>query len=155
MNRRLYRCSHDRRLAGVASGLAEYLDIDVTLVRVIWVVSIFFGGFGLLLYLLMALVVPSEPEGYAATASTLPGDVTGTTGAAGPFPAPHRHTNPRGRGIGLDFIGVALVLLGALAMLDSLLPGWADRGRFLGPAFIVGIGVVLIAMAMRRRSQAL
>ena len=155
MNRRLYRCNHDRRLAGVAAGLAEYLDIDVTLVRVIWVVSIFFGGFGLLLYLLMALVVPSEPEGYAATDPLTPEGVTGTTAAPGAYPAPHRHANPRGRGIGLDFIGIVLILCGALAMVDNLAPGWADRGRFLGPAFILSIGVVLIVMATRRRSQAL
>ncbi|HEX9550877.1 MAG TPA: PspC domain-containing protein, partial [Candidatus Limnocylindrales bacterium] len=53
--RRLYRCDHDRKIAGVASGLAEYLDIDVTLIRILWVVSIFFGGLGLLLYIIMAL----------------------------------------------------------------------------------------------------
>ena len=62
MNRRLYRCRHDKRIAGVASGLAEYFDLDTSLVRVLWVVSIFFGGLGLLLYVAMAIIVPLEPE---------------------------------------------------------------------------------------------
>src|SRR6478736_2453047 len=51
VNRRLYRCSHDRRIAGVAAGLAEYFDLDPTLMRVLWFVSIFFtGGLAILLY---------------------------------------------------------------------------------------------------------
>ena len=62
MNRRLYRCRHDHRIAGVASGIAEYFDADPTLVRILWVLSIFVGGFGLLLYIAMAIIVPLEPE---------------------------------------------------------------------------------------------
>ena len=62
MNRRLYRCRHDQQIAGVASGLAEYFDLDPSLVRVLWFLSIFFGGLGLLLYIVMAIIVPLEPE---------------------------------------------------------------------------------------------
>ena len=62
MNRRsLYRCRHDRRIAGVAAGVAEFFDLDPTLVRLVWFLSIFFGGFGLLLYIVMAIIVPNEP----------------------------------------------------------------------------------------------
>ena len=62
MNRRsLYRCRHDRRIAGVAAGVAEYFDLDPTIVRLVWLVSSFFGGFGLRLYIGMAIVVPNEP----------------------------------------------------------------------------------------------
>jgi phage shock protein C len=42
MNRRLYRCRQDRRLAGVAAGVAEFFGLDPTLVRVLWFLSIFF-----------------------------------------------------------------------------------------------------------------
>ena len=45
--RRLYRCYHDRKIAGVASGLAEYLDVDVTLIRILWFGSIFFWSVGI------------------------------------------------------------------------------------------------------------
>ena len=62
MNRRsLYRCRHDRQIAGVAAGVAEFFDLDPTLVRLVWFLSIFFGGFGLLLYIVMAIIVPNEP----------------------------------------------------------------------------------------------
>ena len=46
MNRRLYRCRENRILAGVASGVAEFFDLDPTLVRVLWFLSIFVGGLG-------------------------------------------------------------------------------------------------------------
>jgi phage shock protein PspC (stress-responsive transcriptional regulator) len=62
VNRRLYRCRHDRRLAGVASGLAEFFELDPTLVRLLWFLSIFFtGGLSIFLYLGLALIVPQEP----------------------------------------------------------------------------------------------
>ena len=158
MNRRLYRCRHDRQIAGVASGLAEYFDIDPTIVRVAWVLSFFIGGLGLLLYIAMAIIVPIEPEmgvapegGPTATAG---GDPTGAGGAPTDWhaaPARHQHAN-RGAGGGrvATFVGIGLILFGALALVDALLPAWADGGRFLWPAFIVGIGALLVATAVRR-----
>lgn len=59
--RRLYRSRRDRRLAGVAGGIGEYLEIDPTVVRILWVLSIFFGGLGIFLYIVMAFIVPLEP----------------------------------------------------------------------------------------------
>lgn len=60
--RQLRRRREDEKLAGVCSGLAEYFDLDVTLVRVIYVVATFVTGIvpGLLLYLVLALVIPAD-----------------------------------------------------------------------------------------------
>jgi phage shock protein C len=160
VNRRLYRCYHDKRIAGVASGLAEYFDIDPTIVRVLWVLSIFFGGLGLVLYVAMAIIVPLEPEGVAATSAQATGstDEADDSTAQAPVPAPsgwhstparHRHA-PRGDGHGMTLVGIGLILFGALALVEALLPAWADGGRFLWPAFIVGIGALLVAKAVRR-----
>jgi phage shock protein C len=71
--RRLYRCSHDRVLAGVAGGVAEYFDVDPSLVRILWVLSIFAGGLTILLYIAMALVVPLEPDTFPAPGPWQPG----------------------------------------------------------------------------------
>lgn len=166
MNRRLYRCDHDRKLAGVAGGIAEYFDMDVSIVRILWVVSIFFGGFGILLYIVMALIVPLEPVGPRPGplwAPAAPGGAAATEGAGEPGtepatgyapagwpPAPHRHARRGGSGIGMTFVGIALVLFGGLALVDTYLPTWADQGRFLWPAFILGMGVLLVAVSMRR-----
>ncbi|HEX2753967.1 MAG TPA: PspC domain-containing protein [Candidatus Limnocylindrales bacterium] len=160
VNRRLYRCRHNRQIAGVASGLAEYFDLDPTIVRVLWILSFFLGGVGLLLYIAMAIIVPLEPETGVATAGPAAGpragDSTGGDPAASPtdwhsMPATHQHAS-RGAGGGraATFVGIALILFGALALVDTVLPAWADGGRFLWPAFIIGIGALLLATAVRR-----
>ena len=135
MNRRLYRCRHDQRIAGVASGLAEYFDIDPTIVRVGWVLTFLMGGLGLVLYIVMAIIVPLEPEGDHAMDQT-------------PLPVSHRHAS-RGTGRAATFFGALLILFGALALVDVFLPSWADGGRFLWPAFILGIGTILVVTAVR------
>ncbi|WP_429844029.1 PspC domain-containing protein [Brevibacillus sp. FIR094] len=61
MERRLYR-SHDKRLFGVCGGIAQFLRIDSTLVRVGVVVLTVFTGVPILLYLLMAMIMPKEPQ---------------------------------------------------------------------------------------------
>jgi len=58
--RRLYRPMQDRMIAGVASGLAEYLDVDVTIVRIIIAVLVVRGGAGVVLYIAGWLLMPNE-----------------------------------------------------------------------------------------------
>lgn len=60
-NRKLYRSRKDRMIAGVAGGLGEYLNMDPTIVRLLFVLFALAGGPGLLVYLVMLLVVPEEP----------------------------------------------------------------------------------------------
>ncbi|MBZ0300933.1 MAG: PspC domain-containing protein [Anaerolineae bacterium] len=61
-NRKLYRSRHDRQIAGVCGGLAEYFNLDPTLIRLIFVLITFLGGPGLVLYIIMAIVVPEESD---------------------------------------------------------------------------------------------
>jgi phage shock protein C len=138
MNRRLYRCRHDRRLAGVAGGVAEFFDLDPTLVRLLFFLSIFVGGLGLLLYIGMAIIVPLEPVSADDAARE-----------AAVEPEGHRHAT-RGGGRGTIVVGLALILFGGLALVDSILPAWADAERYLVPAFVVGVGALLVASAIRR-----
>jgi phage shock protein C len=153
VNRRLSRCRQDRLIAGVASGVAEYFDIDPTIVRLLWILSVFFGGLGLFLYVAMAIIVPLEPEEVPAVGASA-NDPSGEASVPSPTgwhstPAAHRHaTGSTGRLV--TFFGIALILFGALALLDAVLPAWADGGRFLWPAFVLGIGAILVVSAMRR-----
>jgi phage shock protein PspC (stress-responsive transcriptional regulator) len=57
-NRKLYRDGDDQIIAGVASGLAAYFGIDSVIMRLIFFVTIFFGGFGVILYLILWIVMP-------------------------------------------------------------------------------------------------
>jgi phage shock protein C len=59
--RKLYRSKTDRKLAGVCGGLAQYFNIDPTLIRVLFVVLAVLGGSGLVLYLALWIIVPNEP----------------------------------------------------------------------------------------------
>jgi len=140
VNRRLYRCRENRVIAGVASGVAEFFGLDPTLVRVLWFLSIFFGGVSLLLYIGLAIIVPLEPLAAGAA--------TGTADAA----EPHRH-GPGGGGRWVTFFGIALILLGGLALRNAALPGIATA-RYVWPLFFIGLGAVLVVGAMRRDQAA-
>jgi phage shock protein C len=59
--RKLYRSKTDRKLAGVCGGLAQYFNVDATLIRVLFVLLAVLGGSGLVLYLAMWIIVPKEP----------------------------------------------------------------------------------------------
>ena len=82
--KRLYRSRSDRMLAGVAAGLADYLDVDPTLIRLLFAFGVFLSGSGAFIYLVMALIIPLEPEMAA-------GEVV----EAKPKPAPKRRTAKR------------------------------------------------------------
>ena len=59
-SKKLRRSRDDRMIAGVASGVAEFFDLDTTIVRVVWAFTAIFGGFGVLLYLIMWVIVPEQ-----------------------------------------------------------------------------------------------
>ena len=175
--RRLYR-SRDRQLAGVAGGMAEYLEIDPTVVRILWIiVGIASGGLALLAYIILALVIPPAPwttvpgpGGWAAPGAPAgwpsaptepaPGSAAGwSTPPAAPgwsqqwTPPVGSAAAPRSdsRGLGAGaIIGVVLIVFGAIALADAALPGWVF-GAILGPAVILALGAALLVSSVRRR----
>jgi pspC domain protein len=59
--KRYFRKSRtDQMFAGVCGGLAEYLGVDSTMVRLAWAICVVFGGAGLLLYIIAAIIIPYE-----------------------------------------------------------------------------------------------
>jgi phage shock protein PspC (stress-responsive transcriptional regulator) len=59
--KRLMRSSTDKKLGGVCAGVAQYFDMDVTLVRVLWLLVVLCGGTGILLYVVLWIVLPLAP----------------------------------------------------------------------------------------------
>ena len=59
--KRLMRPRAGRKIAGVCAGLAEYLDLDVTLIRLVWLIVVIFAGAGLVAYVIAWIVMPDEP----------------------------------------------------------------------------------------------
>ncbi|MBC1569618.1 MULTISPECIES: PspC domain-containing protein [Listeria] len=61
--KKLYKSSSQKMISGVCGGLAEYFNIEVTLVRLLWVVASLFLGSGILLYIIAAIIIPKRtPE---------------------------------------------------------------------------------------------
>lgn len=90
MSDHLHRSRDDRMLAGVAGGLAEMWDADPSLVRIIWaLLAIFTGGIALVVYIVMAIVVPEGDDELGQWPTAPLGAAPGWTppGAAGPSPA--------------------------------------------------------------------
>lgn len=75
IQKRLYRSRRDRIIAGVFGGLGEYFNIDPVLLRVGWIVLFVVTGFipGIIIYVLVLLVVPLEPEHIGPKVYTMPG----------------------------------------------------------------------------------
>ena len=59
MNKKLYKSTTNKMISGVCGGLAEYLNIDATIIRIIWAACILLAGAGLLLYIICAFVMPN------------------------------------------------------------------------------------------------
>ena len=59
--KKLYRSRDKRMIWGICGGLGQYFDIDPTIVRVVWVLTLFLGGWGILAYIILRFVIPLEP----------------------------------------------------------------------------------------------
>ena len=66
--KKLTRSRTDKKIAGVCGGIAEYLDMDPTLMRLVWVMMALFVGWGVLGYLIAWIVLPEQPEPLASSA---------------------------------------------------------------------------------------
>jgi len=165
---RLYRTRDDRMIAGVAGGLARTLDADPSIIRVAWVIVAFLsGGLAVLVYIVMAIVVPEAPDDLVWATTPRPdgpvpeggwvapdGSIVPNAGAAGagvasPTTAPPR--NPADtRRIAL-LAGLVLVALGAILFARESLPAIDVSAAW--PYLSIGLGIVLIVLSVRRRRR--
>ena len=139
----LYRSRDDKMIAGVAGGLARQFDADPSLVRILWVLGIIVtGGLGLILYIVMAVVVPYSPDGYVAPGT----DAGAGTTPGSTFGAPRAARQGDGRSAGL-ILGGILVVVGALFLVRELLP---DIDLSISwPVLAVVLGIALIVLSIR------
>lgn len=179
MHERLYRSRTDRVLFGVAGGMADWLDVDPSVVRLVWAILVVFGGAGLILYIIAALVIPEEPWESAAMPGMPPGPVGGTTPAsggaapssgeagsaaplggapAGAYPswaearAARRAARAARRAERGNSAGVIFGVILILVGGWFLLRAYVPGldDRWLWPGLIVVVGVLLVAAAFRR-----
>lgn len=162
---RLYRSRDDRMLTGVAGGVAETLDADPSLIRIVWALLVILtGGIALIVYIVMAIVVPERPEGMPIarsgpgpvpgeepTAPVPPGQWRGPDGSTVPLAAAAPAASRRRRDpadqtrVGL-IAGFLLIVLGGFFLIRQLLPA-LDLGLWWPLAAIVA-GVLLVVVAL-------
>jgi phage shock protein PspC (stress-responsive transcriptional regulator) len=113
---KLYRSRENKMIAGVCGGLAEYFQIDVSLVRLVWILMVVAAGSGVFLYILAWIIVP-ERDGGEET-----------------FASPSEKSS--------NLLGVILIGAGVVLLMDRIFP-WKNIVKFWPIALIV-IGVLMI-----------
>ena len=135
---RLRRSSSDNVIFGVCGGIARYFQVDSVFIRIGFAILTIAGGSGLLIYLVMAVIMPKDDESPAS------GDPPGSIAA---------HT-PDGDGGSRRAQGLAAVLIiaGAVLLLANLGAfSWLDWS-IIWPLLLIGIGVLIIAQRYRSPS---
>lgn len=61
MDKKLYRSDTDKKICGVCGGIAEYLNVDSTVIRLIWLLLVLCAGTGVLAYFIAAIIMPERP----------------------------------------------------------------------------------------------
>lgn len=136
----LYRSRENSMIGGVAGGIAEYFDIDVGVVRLLWVLSIFFAGGGVLAYIIAWIVIPEQPADDVRTpvVSDSPSPQYERPPQTELLPDQER-TRDRRRRVG----GLLLIGLGVLFLAHELTPLYFSR--FIWPLLLILVGVFILA----------
>jgi phage shock protein C len=148
MDRRLTR-SRDAMIGGVAAGLANWLRADPALVRIAWALLVpLTGGAALLAYIVAWIVVPEEPRRSADAAAPEPTPSGSAVDAQPAVSAPNDESGQGGDRTAL-YIGGGLVLIGLWFLVREYVP--AIRWDLIWPLLLVGVGVLILVTASRRR----
>ena len=134
--RRIYRSEKNGLIGGVAAGLAEYFEVDIALVRLLWLASVLLAGTGVLAYIVAWIVIPPESQ-VTAGPGDAEGFVTGETSSGGNAGDAKKLQERRRRGGGLLLIGLGIFLLAR-----EVLPG--DFFHYLWPLLLVVLGAYLL-----------
>ncbi|MCL0104142.1 PspC domain-containing protein [Dehalococcoidia bacterium] len=162
MEKRLYRSRSDRVIWGVCGGLARHLNVDPTLVRLVMVLLVFANGLGILIYIIMAVIVPLEGSKTTEPKETMRENVEEIKKTAGELGEEIRSTFGEeqaeakdGEGIyrwRRELIGTVLIVAGLAFLVENFNLFWFDLIR-LWPLLLVGAGLLFILTTWRRRHE--
>jgi phage shock protein PspC (stress-responsive transcriptional regulator) len=129
--KKLYRNTQNAAIAGVAAGLADFFNMDVAVMRIIFVLITFFGGGGLVIYIVLWIFIPPKP---VVPQADIQAEVVN--------PEPEKDEKlERNRKIGGIAGGIILILLGILFLVDIYT---CINFRDLWPLLVIALGVVVI-----------
>lgn len=142
MENRLYRDEQRKMIGGVCAGLADYFNVDVSLVRVVFVLALILKGGGLLFYLVLWVVVPRKPYPIEPMVNF----------GAPPRPEP---LVPSKKGLSTAGLigGLVLIMLGSFLLLDQydLIPDF-EFDKFW-PVILIVIGCVMMFGFWKRKPE--
>jgi phage shock protein PspC (stress-responsive transcriptional regulator) len=153
---RLERSNTNRVIAGVCGAIAEYLAVDPTLVRVAFVVLAFFGGVGVLAYVVLLILMPQPGQPAPFTKAPTPG--ASTEAAAGTETASPQTTtvapvDPAIREAEAErrrtAVGYLLVALGVVFLLSNLGAFRFVQWNVVWPLVVIGLGVLFLVQRVR------
>ncbi|MHB1414431.1 MAG: PspC domain-containing protein [Chloroflexota bacterium] len=155
---RLYRSKDNRVIAGVCGGLGEYFAIDPVVWRLVFVLATFFGGSGLLAYIVMAIIIPEAGPGYGRPRETVRRNLSDIGQAARDFGAEFSgrasvemnelevERRDRRRQAG----GIILVVLGLMFLATNLNLFFWLRFDYLWPVLLIALGIAIMVGWGRR-----
>ena len=155
MPTRLERSTTNKVIGGVCGGIAEYLQVDATLVRVFFVVSIFLtAGLAILGYIVLLVLMPQQGAHAPFVRASTPADPSAPAAASGepvavtqPAPAPE---DPAAAERRRATFGYFLVALGVVFLLANLGAFRIVRWDLVWPLVFIGAGALLLAQRVRR-----
>lgn len=160
MPTRLERSTTNKVVAGVCGGIAEYLQVDPTLVRVFFVLgTIFTGGLGLLGYIVLVVLMPlpGQPVPFVKTSGVTTSTVEEAASSDPDAPAPAvappaapRPADPEVAERNRAAFGIVLIALGAIFLLSNAGLFRLVRWDLAWPLVFIAIGVLLLAQRVRR-----
>lgn len=136
MKKKWYRSRKDKMIGGVAGGLAEYFEVDPTIVRILFVVGLFLGA-GFLAYILLWIIVPEEPVGTESASQNTANPETTDTGTENNSEKATRTEVRKNR---TNIFGALLVILGVLLLIDNFVRFHAFWPLLL---ILIGVGILL------------
>lgn len=136
MAKQLYRDKQRASIGGVCAGLSDYFDVDVTLIRALFLVALFGFGSGVLLYIILWAVIPERK--FYNTAETVDYTVNDAGEANPVFETKKMKKKNNESVIG----GLILITLGVIFLADEFVP-WFDFGK-LWPLILVAVGAGIL-----------
>src|SRR5690606_4548197 len=152
MDKKLHRNGSNKMIGGVASGLSDYLDVDVTIIRIIFVLMAFFGGSGFLIYVILWIVVPEKPFTFTYTGSR---KYEEPEPVIDPLPYSEPIKQKRRSGKTRVTVGLILVAFGIffLAREFGLIPYWFGLYKLWPLVFIIP-GLLILSSSKRKPEAA-
>ena len=156
MKKKLYRSKKDCVIGGVCGGIAEYFDVDTTLIRLLAILIFFFGGSGIVAYIIGWIIIPQNPNGNTEDNSENKGEIEektkkGTEKTNNKIEENLSEKEPEGnsernRNI---ILGIILVIAGLIFMGSTFFPWitWAAWSTFW-PVIIIVVGLVIMIRAI-------